>query len=236
MLPNMLVAQGDKRIRISRLGFHGAKITPVSHAYPLMLDLTGRTIVIIGGGAVASRKATGVTSAGAKIVRVISPEFRASFMTNVEKIHRHYQPGDLRDADLAFAATDNEEVNDAVVAEARQRKVLVCRADSGDLLSGDFTTPAMFANGPVTVTVSAQSAALAAVIRDSLQDSFDPRWIAMADAMQILRPIIKSSGKTPSQRAVLFRALATPTARQILAQGGVEALKNWILRLPLPTL
>jgi precorrin-2 dehydrogenase/sirohydrochlorin ferrochelatase len=201
-----------------------------------MLDLTGRTIVIIGGGAVASRKATGVTAAGAKTVRVISPEFRASFTTNVEKIQRPYKAGDLKDADLAFAATDVQEVNDAVVAEAKERKILVCRADSSDEMSGDFSTPAMFSSGAVTITVSAQSPALAAVIRDSLQDSFDPRWAALADAMVILRPIIKSSGKTASQRAVLFRALATPAARQILTERGVDALKNWILSLPLPTL
>jgi siroheme synthase-like protein len=201
-----------------------------------MLDLTQRTIVIVGGGAVASRKATGATVAGAKTVRVISPEFRASFTNNVEKIHRAYKPGDLENADLVFAATDVEAVNDAVVAEARDRKILVCRADSSDEMSGDFSTPAMFSSGAVTITVSAQSPALAAVIRDSLQDSFDSRWAAMADAMQILRPIIKSSGKTASQRAVLFRALATPAARQILMEGGTDALKNWILGLPLPTL
>jgi precorrin-2 dehydrogenase/sirohydrochlorin ferrochelatase len=190
---------------------------PVAHLYPLMLDVTDRRILIVGGGAVAARKAAALSAAGSTRIRVIATEFRADFSDKIERIIKPYDRGDLNGIDLAFAATDSSEVNDLVVRDARTAGILVNRADGSDESPGDFTT------------VSAQSAALAAMIRDELQAGFDPHWAAMAAAMQQLRPLIKSSIENPRERATLFRALATPQARQILHDNGYEGLKNWIL-------
>jgi siroheme synthase-like protein len=193
-----------------------------------MLDITGRQIVIVGGGAVASRKAAGVVCAGAKKVKVIATEFVAEFDAEIERIHRPYQPGDLKDAELAFAATDSATINDAVVQEAESLGIWVNRADTSDEIPGDFATPAKFQSGSITVTVSAGSAALSTVIRDGLEQRFDPAWTAMADAMKTLRPVIKSSGLDAAARAGLFRRLATPQAIATLRDRGIEGLKNWI--------
>jgi siroheme synthase (precorrin-2 oxidase/ferrochelatase) len=76
--------------------------------------------------------------------------------------------------------------------------------------------------------VSAGSAALSTVIRDGLEQRFDPAWTAMADAMKTLRPVIKSSGLDAAARAGLFRRLATPQAIATLRDRGIEGLKNWI--------
>jgi precorrin-2 dehydrogenase/sirohydrochlorin ferrochelatase len=195
----------------------------------MMLDVTDRLIVIVGAGAVASRKAAGAIAAGAKRIRVIAMEFKADFSDPIERITKPYDRGDLDGAHLVFAATDSSAVNDQVVRDAKAAGILVNRADSSDESPGDFTTPAKLQLGSITLTVSAQSAALAAMIRDELQASFDPQWTAMAQAMQQLRPMIKSSCPNADERAKLFRALATPQARQILHDTGFEGLKNWIL-------
>jgi len=196
--------------------------------YPLMLDLTDRAIVIIGGGAVAARKAAGLVSAGAKNIRVVSPEFRAIFPGQIERQVKCYHPDDLKDADLVFAATDSTAVNDAVMRDANALGIWVNRSDASEELSGDFSTPAKFESGTITVTVSAGSPALAAMIRDELQARFDPMWTAMADAMKILRPMIKSGELDGPDRADLFRALATPEAIDILRDKGIDGLKDWI--------
>jgi precorrin-2 dehydrogenase/sirohydrochlorin ferrochelatase len=193
-----------------------------------MLDVTDRQIVIIGGGAVAARKAAGLADAGAKKIRVIATEFRADFPPIVERVTRPYAPGDLKDAVLVFAATDSATINDAVVADARALGILVCRADAGE--SGDFSTPAKFQSGSITVTVSAGSAALSAMVRDELEARFDPAWSAMADAMKQLRPIIKSAGIEAYDRAEIFRRLATPQAMVVLRDKGIDGLKDWILQ------
>src|SRR3954468_20844715 len=104
---------------------------PSGYSYPLLLDLRGRRIVIVGGGSVALRKATGLVDAGASPgqIRVVAPRLPAAFPSGVTILPEAYRPAHLDDADLAFAATDSPVVNEQVVRDARARRVLVCRAD-----------------------------------------------------------------------------------------------------------
>ena len=195
-------------------------------AYPLMLDVTSRLVVIIGGGAVAVRKVKGLLEASATRVRVVSPTFHAEMPADVERITATYQPSQLDGAQLVFAATDSPAVNEQVVADARQRGVLVSRADDGD--AGDFVTPARFQEGEVIVTVTAGSPALAVVIRDELAQRIDRRHLQMAHAMRELRPGIVGSGLAPERRAAVFRDLASDEAMNALDANKVEGLRGWI--------
>src|SRR5687767_14468580 len=120
----------------------------VPHGYPLMLDVSDRLVVIVGGGAVAARKAKGLIDAGATRVRIVSPAFEPAMPQAVERVTAAYDSSHLDGASLVFAATDSPEVNETIVRDACERGVLVNRADDGD--GGDFTTPAMFRDGPVT--------------------------------------------------------------------------------------
>src|SRR4051812_19024967 len=62
----------------------------VRAAYPLMLDVSNRLAVIVGGGVVGARKARGLLDAGAGRVRVISPTFCESLPRSVERVERPY--------------------------------------------------------------------------------------------------------------------------------------------------
>ncbi len=196
------------------------------HAYPLMLDVTDRLVVIIGGGAVAVRKVKGLLDAGGIRIRVISEEFRAEMPSEVERIVASYEPSHLEGAQLVFAATDSAPVNERVVADARRRGVLVSRADDGE--AGDFLTPARFQEGEVIVTVSAGSPALAVVIRNELAQRIDRRHLKMAHAMRELRPSIVGSGLAPEKRAAVLRDLASEDAMATLDADKVEGLRVWI--------
>lgn len=199
------------------------------YEYPLLLDVSDRMIVIIGGGAVAARKARGVIKAGAKRVRVVAPSFDEVIPPSVEKVQEAYSPRHLERAGLVFAATDRPDVNEAVVRDARERGVLVARADSDDAEPGDFTTPAHFREGPVIVSVSAGSAALAASIRDDLAERFDPRWSVMAELMKTLRPLVlKTLSTNPDRRAKVLRALATDEAIA-RADQGLPGVLAWLV-------
>jgi siroheme synthase-like protein len=194
----------------------------------LLLDVSDRLIVIIGGGAVAARKARGVIKAGAKRVRMVSPVFIPTVSGAVEKVEEGYEPRHLDGAGLVFAATDRAEVNEAVVLEARKRGILVARADADETEPGDFSTPAHFREGPVIVSVSAGSAALAASIRDGLAERFDSRWALMAELMQTLRPLVlKTVPNNADRRARIFRALAGEKAID-LAAGGLPGVLAWL--------
>ena len=196
----------------------------------MLLDVTDRLIVIIGGGAVAARKAAGLIAAGARRIRCVAPTFCDDLPQAVERIAEEYAARHLDGAGLVFAATDRHEVNDAVVRDARSRGLLVNRADSDDAEPGDFSTPAKLEEGAVIVTVSAGSPALSAAIRDDLGRKLDRRFVRMADAMRMLRPAIRASESEQPRRAEIFRALATNEAINVLDAGGIEALRDWLQR------
>jgi len=195
-----------------------------------LLDVIDRPIVIVGGGRVGARKASGLIAAGATRIRCVSPRFTDDFSAAVERIAEKYSDRRLEGAGLVFAATDRPEVNGAVVRDARRRGILVNRADGDESDPGDFATPAKFQEGPVIVAVSAGSAALAAALRDDLAGKLDRRFVRMAEAMQLLRPEIKASGLSPSRRAEVFRALAGDDAIGALTGGGLENLRAWLFR------
>jgi siroheme synthase-like protein len=195
----------------------------------MMLNVTGRLIVIIGGGAVAARKARGLLEVGATKIRCVAPEFCEELAKEVERVRERYQPGHLDGATLVFAATDRPDVNDAVVRDAHARNLLVNRADVDEEDPGDFAVPAKLSQGEVTLTISAGSPALSALIRDRLQDLFDPRWQQMAAAMRELRPLIKSAGMNVANRRQIFRELASQEALNVVADGGTAGLHEWLL-------
>jgi siroheme synthase-like protein len=194
-----------------------------------MLDVTNRLIVIIGGGAVAARKAAGLLAAGATRVRVVSPTFHPDLPDAVERIVQRYHPAHLDGAALAFAATDSPEVNSAVVIDARARGVLVNRVDADEQNPGDFTTPAIARQGPVTITVSAAgSPAIAGRIRDQLQSALDRRWVALAEAMQSLRPMILAADLPDNARRALLKDLATEEVADLATRQGTSGVRAWI--------
>jgi precorrin-2 dehydrogenase/sirohydrochlorin ferrochelatase len=199
------------------------------HTYPLLLDLSDRPVVIVGGGRVAARKARGLLDAGATRVRVISPAFDDALPAEVDRITRPYEPADLDGAGLVFAATDRPDVNAAVVRDARARGLLVNRADGDDERPGDFTTPAALHDGDLLITVSAGgSPALAAALRDHLRDRVEPRWRLMAAQMRSLRPRILAAGVPIEIRRQAFRDLATGEAMDILERLGPDELLTWL--------
>src|SRR5215475_1422807 len=155
--------------------------------YPLLLDLTGRRVVVVGGGPVALRRARGLLAAGA-LVHVVAPHVLPELVSLGVALHRRsYADGDLDGAWLAQACTDDPAVNAAVAAEAERRRVPCVRADAGTPTAAaaggaatarirgpgtgtaSASTPAVARSGDVTVAVSAGGdPRRAAAIRDAI--------------------------------------------------------------------
>jgi uroporphyrin-III C-methyltransferase/precorrin-2 dehydrogenase/sirohydrochlorin ferrochelatase len=123
--------------------------------YPVGLRLTGRRVVVVGGGQVAHRRVAGLLEAGAEVT-VVSPEVTPVLEALVAPgslvwIRRRYEPGDLDGAWYAVAATDDPAVNAAVVAEADRSRIFCARAD--DRRESSVWTPAIGRHGDVVVGV-----------------------------------------------------------------------------------
>ena len=111
--------------------------------FPLFVDLTGKSAVVIGGGTVGLRRAEILRRFGA-VVTVISPSLARS-VEGVRHIARAYEDGDLTGAFLAVAAADDPAVNEAAGREARRVGVFFNRSDEPG--GCDFFFPAVCEGG-----------------------------------------------------------------------------------------
>src|SRR5271170_4439818 len=132
--------------------------------YPIELDLRGRTVLVVGLGAVGQRKALGLATAGARVIGV-DPAARVTIAPPIEVRAEVYRAAHLEGVSLAFAAA-TPAVNRRVVADARGLGVWVSSASEPG--TGDFTVPAVWREGPLTLTVATAGAspALAVALRD----------------------------------------------------------------------
>ncbi len=141
-------------------------------AYLAGIRLAGKKVVVVGGGTVAQRRLGLLVAAGADL-HVIAPSATPAVesMTGVTLALRPYRDGDLDGAWYAIAATDDADVNAAVVAEADRRRIFCVRADIAR--EGTAVTPASFAYEGLAVGVLAggdhrRSAAIRTAIREAL--------------------------------------------------------------------
>ena len=159
--------------------------------YPVALRLAEKTVLLVGGGGVASKRAMQLVEAGTRL-RVVaerpSAEIRAFARSGaIDLREREWTAEDCAGVFVAFAATDSHEVNAEVVREARARGVLANACDRPELC--DFFVPAIGRRGTVTIAVSTAGAApgLARALRDRAMAAIGPEWGALARLLRTLR-------------------------------------------------
>ncbi|HEV2343375.1 MAG TPA: uroporphyrinogen-III C-methyltransferase [Actinocrinis sp.] len=120
------------------------------------LRLSGRKVVVVGGGPVAARRVAGLLDAGA-VIDLICPQATPALdalAADEQRITWHrrpYRAGDVAGAWYAVAATDDPAVNAAVAAEAEAARVFCSRAD--DAASSTAWTPAVGRHAGIEVAV-----------------------------------------------------------------------------------
>jgi uroporphyrin-III C-methyltransferase / precorrin-2 dehydrogenase / sirohydrochlorin ferrochelatase len=123
--------------------------------YPSGLILSGRRVVVVGGGQVAQRRIPALLAAGA-VVEVVSPHVTPAIEGLVgsgEVIWRagRFEPADLDGAWYVIAATQDREANEAVSAAAEERRIFCVRSDDAEAATA--WTPAVGRDDGVTVAV-----------------------------------------------------------------------------------
>jgi len=170
-------------------------------SYPVTLRLAGRRCVVVGGGAVATRKVGTLVRSGADVLVVapeVAPEIEALAASDGVRVERRpFEPADLEGALLAFAATDRRAVNQAVVDAAAERGVLVNVAD--DPPASDFNNPGIVRRRDITLAISTggRSPAFARFLREQLQDWLSDTRCALLDLVAEVRRDLRSAGKSP---------------------------------------
>lgn len=123
---------------------------------PIFTDLTGKAVLLVGGGHVALRKARTLLSAGA-VLTVVSHQFEAEFYDWQQQQKAHLIQGDFDAAQLTghwlvLAATDDDAVNAAVHQAATARQIWVNTVDDQDKC--EFIFPSIIDRSPILVAIS----------------------------------------------------------------------------------
>jgi uroporphyrin-III C-methyltransferase/precorrin-2 dehydrogenase/sirohydrochlorin ferrochelatase len=140
-------------------------------AYPVGLRLSGRRVVVLGGGQVAQRRLPPLVAAGADIV-VVSPSVTPSVeaMADAGELRwerRAYREGDLAEAWYVLIATKDAQANAAASVEAEARRVWCVRSDDADAATA--WTPATGRSEGVTVAVlTGRDPRRSAAVRDAI--------------------------------------------------------------------
>ncbi|MFI7511932.1 uroporphyrinogen-III C-methyltransferase [Micromonospora echinofusca] len=154
--------------------------------YPLGLRLAGRRVVVVGGGAVATRRVPALLDAGADVL-LVAPELTPALRAHVDagRLHwapRRFAPDDLDGAWLVQVAIDDPLAAASVSAAAAERRIFCVRAD--DRAAATAWTPAVTRHGPVTVAVLGGG---------------DPRRaMAVRDAVRALLEVREGTLSTPA--------------------------------------
>ena len=163
-----------------------------------MLNVRDQRCVVIGGGEVAERKVIAFLECGAAVCVIspnISPELRRLCDDRqIQVINRDYRTGDLSNALVAIAATDDPNVNASVFSEGKEKGILTNVVDDPE--KSTFIVPSMLRRGDllISISTSGRSPALARKIRTELEQQYGPEYALLAEIISEVRSEIKDGG------------------------------------------
>ena len=188
---------------------------------PVFLRVQSQRVLVVGGGAVALRKAESLLQAGAQVT-VVAPQLCAPLAARVARgglthLASAFRAEQLAGAVAAVAATDDRAVNGAVSQAARARGVPVNVVDDAALSS--FIFPAIIDRSPILVAVSSSGTApvLARRVRAQIEALLPARLGALANFMGAQRARVRQALSAWARRAFWERVADGPVATRVLA-------------------
>ncbi len=151
--------------------------------YPTFLRLTGRRVVVVGGGPMAASKLDGLLAVGARVT-VVAPEIRPECeREGVSLVRRAFEPADLDDAWWVVAAAPPA-VNQAVLAAADARHLWVNAVDDPPNATAYLGGVVRRSDVTVAISTGGRAPALAGLMREAF-DAWLPQdldtWLHAAD-------------------------------------------------------
>lgn len=207
---------------------------------PIFYRLNGVRCLVVGGGEVATRKASMLQRAGA-MLRVVAPTFSDEMSAlldgadRAERIHRQYVSADLEGVALVIAATDDQETNVRVSRDARDRNIPVNVVDNPPLCT--FILPSIVDRSPIVIAVSSggQSPVLARMIRAKLETTIPAAYGRLATLMGRFRDQVKARYEDVNQRRGFWEnILSGPVAEYVFAGKDKDAEQLLSLQLADP--
>jgi len=195
---------------------------------PLFFDVKSKPCLVVGGGAVAFRKANLLHKAGA-CLHIVAPIISNELIELAKQsggtfFHREYSINDLDNKLLVIAATNNESANKQVSEHAQQRHLPVNVVDNPALCS--FILPSIIDRSPLMIAVSSGGASpiLARLLRSRIESMIPAAYGRLAGFVGHLRKEVKDKIVGEVQRRRFWEnILQGPVAEKVLAGKEEEA-------------
>lgn len=209
-----------------------SKSPPNNPYYPIFVDISGKLCIVVGGGAIAERKARSLLKFGA-LVTVISP-----FMTKglkalavrgrISALNRPYEEGDLRGAALVFAATNNDATNRAVRDEAALTSIPVNVVDDPRLC--DFIVPSLVQKGPITIAISTSGTLpmLSKKLRRELEGLITKDHLDFLSIVSTFRQYLICTINDKTQRSVIMKQIAALPMEEVARMTFTDLKKRFL--------
>lgn len=198
---------------------------------PIVLDGTQLLALVVGAGAVATRKVIALRDGGAT-VRVLAPQIapalvqRASVDEHVLIEQRDYDDEALGEASLVVAATDDPSVNAQVAAAARAAGRLVLVADAPT--EGNCVMPAVHRSGELVVAVTAGGVPRASTrVRDVIARRLDHRYAAAIEGLTRLRRRLLAGNERAEWQSASKTLVAEDFCESVESGVFAERLATW---------
>ncbi len=179
--------------------------------YPVHLDVQNRNCLVVGGGAVATRKVVTLLDCGANVTvisPVISNQLRDFAVSGLIKLReRTYQSGDINGMFLVIGATDNEGLNRQISSEADHLNTLCNIADRPEICN--FILPSIVRRDDLVITISTSgtSPALTKKLRKTLEHQYGKEYGIFLKLMGAIRKKLLNQAHEPEAHKHLFEKL-----------------------------
>jgi len=198
--------------------------------YPVFLELAGRRVVVVGGGAVAARKSQGLLDAEARLV--VIAERISDMMTalcadrSAELIKSRYSKDYLVGAVLAVAATNDHQLNKQIYKDCQELEILCNVVDEPQLC--DFFVPAVVKRGDLQIAVGTEGdcPAYAGHIKNKLEKLFTEKHGEFLAELETARKQIFKDVPNPADRKMLVGRLADDESFEYFLQNGAAAWRR----------
>ncbi|WP_020007150.1 NAD(P)-binding protein [Salinicoccus albus] len=170
---------------------------------PLMIDLSGRKVVIVGGGRVAERRVDALKGSEA-ILHVISPEISEKLISLWRQGEfiwdkRSFEGEEVLDATLVIAATNDSKVNQAVMQHTDEASLLNM---TGAADQGTVIFPGTYRQGRLILSVSTEGASpmLVSRILSDFKSQYDARYEQYVDFLYVCRKHLKKTSFSKEEK------------------------------------
>ena len=201
--------------------------------YPVFLDINARKCLVVGGGAVGTRKAVSLIECGA-LVTVVSPAATEKLTSLAQQgvitlKYRTYRPTDMEGMFLVFGATDQDSLNHQINQDAERSNTLCNIADRPEVCN--FILPATVKRDDLVIAISTsgKSPAFAKQLRKHLEQQFGHEYATFLKLMGGIRSRLLKENHAPEEHKPIFNRIIESSIVELIKAGKKEEI-NGLLR------